>query len=45
MTVSCEEEENLERESAESSSSNSTAEDLSENNQPTSVRNAVSIVI
>ena len=45
MTVSCEEEENLERESAESSSSNSTAEDLSKNNQPTSVRNAVSIVI
>ena len=45
MTVSCEEEENLERGSAESSSSNSTAEDLSENNQPTSVRNAVSIVI
>ena len=39
------EEDNLERESAESSSSNSTAEDLSESNQPTSVRNAVSIVI
>ena len=33
------------KESAESSSSNSTAEDLSENNQPTSVRKAVSIVI
>ena len=32
------------RESAESNSSNSTAEDLSESNQPTSVRNAVSIV-
>ena len=45
MTVSCEEEENLVRASAESNSSNSTAEDLSENNQPTSARNAVSIVI
>ena len=33
------------KESAESSSSNSTAEDLSENNQPTSVRKIVSIVI
>ena len=45
MTVICEEEENLVSAFAESSSSNSTAEDLSENNQPTSVRNAVSIVI
>ena len=45
MTVRCEEEENLVRESAESSSSNSTAEDLSENNEPSSVRNTVSIVI
>ena len=46
MTVSSDEEDNLEREFAESNLSNSTAkEDSSESNQVTSVRNAVSIVI
>ena len=45
MTVSSDEEDNLERNSAESNPSNFTAEDSSESNQLTSVRNAVSVVI
>ena len=45
LTVSSDEEDNLEIESAESNPSNSTAEDSSESNQVISVRNTASIVI
>ena len=46
MTVSSDEQDNLERESAESNPSNSNAEDSqTESNQVTSVRSTVSIVI
>ena len=45
MTIISDEEDNLEKESAESNPSNSTAEDSSESNQVISVRNTASIVI